>query len=1045
MLLESDEKIDAFEVSCVQTGRPLHQLMASNSFKNQLRNWITPYVIKTSSVTRVMADGGPVGSSNKESTISAASCNLEVELSGRSNLISRVCWQLKDGNAPKPVDLSFYVGSQMLHSVTLTARQTGADDIVRTFSWPIPSSLFEGKENLLEIRASSPNHHTVSKSLLFGHGHFDSALKYVGGGKIEGFMQERVALPREISLQIAIDSKEFFDIAIEMNRGIISSNGRFTFTLPPQYLDGLPHLVELMADGEILQTIHVIYSLRGYIEKLDNHELVGWVYDNMSDRPLELLIEVDGIELPVVVADRQRLDVGRKCGFTCNLSPATQGKAAFNVTIKTKETLLPILQTPKYYFRTDGLIETLRRLTASSEISQSNRLDDIAIAKYLVPRLIRELRNEVGQGVVLNRSPIKAHKTVKVIVPVYDGLEETLRCLLALFKSKEVNTTPFEVVLIDDCGPNPAISPMLKKVAQRPDVTLLVNELNIGFVRSVNKALRLTSGHDVVLLNADAVVNGNWLDRIHNIAYNDDRIASVTPFSNNATICSYPDPELENSMPEELSLQEIDSLCSKANDGIALEIPSGVGFCMYMKAEAIAEVGLLDAEKFGMGYGEENDWCVRARDIGWKHMHACDTFVEHIGGVSFGKDKKNNLVEKNLVVLGKTYPEYTPIIIDFIQSDPARIYRNRITVQRMSLLLSAARERHLYISHSFGGGIEVFCNNQAKDLERENIAVIMLESIGTEARLRYGELIATYRTNEELDELCTALKNLALNRIHVNSDIGHSTKIWDLADMLQVPLDVTIHDYTFVCPRVNFMTKLGNYCGEPSEAQKCDQCINKNGTYAFLDQRFKNLNSSVSTWREYYGAKLSTAENVYAPDEDAAERIAKYFPIVQIKVRPHTYNGTIPKIQRPTRHRGEILKVAVIGAIGPHKGFDLLHACVAHAHQNDLPLHFVVVGYTCDDDKLRNYDNISITGKFEQDMLGDILAEHNCHVSLFLSPWPETYSYTLTEALLAGLWPVVLPIGAQASRVKALEYGTILPRNTNAPEVNDILLSLAAG
>lgn len=139
------------------------------------------------------------------------------------------------------------------------------------------------------------------------------------------------------------------------------------------------------------------------------------------------------------------------------------------------------------------------------------------------------------------------------------------------------------------------------------------------------------------------------------------------------------------------------------------------------------------------------------------------------------------------------------------------------------------------------------------------------------------------------------------------------------------------------------------------------------------------------------------------------------------------------------------MRIAVIGAIGPHKGFELLSACIAQADQHNLPLEFIVIGYTCDDKLLKQYQNVQISGKFEQEMLTGMLSDYECHAALFLSPWPETYSYTLTESLLSGLWPVVLPIGAQASRVKALGYGTILDDGATAKEINRSLLELGFG
>ena len=93
---------------------------------------------------------------------------------------------------------------------------------------------------------------------------------------------------------------------------------------------------------------------------------------------------------------------------------------------------------------------------------------------------------------------------------------------------------------------------------------------------------------------------------------------------------------------------------------------------------------------------------------------------------------------------------------------------------------------------------------------------------------------------------------------------------------------------------------------------------------------------------------------------------------------------------------GDELRIAVIGAIGPNKGYDLLLALVQHAEIMAPQLRFFIVGYTADDKPFESLSNISITGKYAHDNLNSLLVKQDCHIALFLSPWPETYSYTLS-------------------------------------------------
>src|SRR5262249_39452413 len=144
---------------------------------------------------------------------------------------------------------------------------------------------------------------------------------------------------------------------------------------------------------------------------------------------------------------------------------------------------------------------------------------------------------------------------------------------------------------------------------------------------------------DVVLLNSDTEVANDWLDRLHACAASDAKIATVTPFSNNATICSYPFHGWQGSVPGTLGLAELDRVFARANAGRVVDLPTAVGFCMYIRRPALDALGLFDAERYGRGYGEENDFCMRAAKVGWRNVLAGDVFVYHEGSVSFSVER----------------------------------------------------------------------------------------------------------------------------------------------------------------------------------------------------------------------------------------------------------------------------------------------------------------------------------------------------------------------------------------------------------------------
>lgn len=271
--------------------------------------------------------------------------------------------------------------------------------------------------------------------------------------------------------------------------------------------------------------------------------------------------------------------------------------------------------------------------------------------------------------------------TVHIIIPVFRGLDETRRCIHSVLTSNV--QTPFRVVVIDDSSPEPALSAWLVEMAaQDRRIELLRNDTNRGFVASVNRGMRNAAGHDVLLLNSDTEVANDWLDRLVRCAYSAQDIGTVTPFSNNATICSYPFPDWNAGLPGNLSLQELDRLFTRVNAGRHVEIPTAVGFCMYIRGDCLQQVGLFDEERFGRGYGEENDFSQRAKKHGWKNVACCDVFIFHAGSVSFGKERAA-LSRQAEQRLGTLHPGYHAEVQTFIELDPLRVERQRVNEARL--------------------------------------------------------------------------------------------------------------------------------------------------------------------------------------------------------------------------------------------------------------------------------------------------------------------------------------------------------------------------
>lgn len=270
--------------------------------------------------------------------------------------------------------------------------------------------------------------------------------------------------------------------------------------------------------------------------------------------------------------------------------------------------------------------------------------------------------------------------TVEIVVPVYGNLELVQRCVGSVLGT--TGSASWHMTLIDDASPDPEVRAWLREFARNhPGVTVLENARNLGFVQTVNLGMRLGGRRDVILLNSDTQVANDWLDRLRAAALGQPAVGTVTPFSNNATICSYPQFCADNPLPPGRDTAAMDRLCAGSNRGQAVEIPTAVGFCMYIRRACLDQVGEFDAANFGKGYGEENDFCLRATALGWKHLHALDVFVYHEGGASF-KESRVALQANALAAIRRLHPGYEEMIREFVQKDPARPYREAIDQAR---------------------------------------------------------------------------------------------------------------------------------------------------------------------------------------------------------------------------------------------------------------------------------------------------------------------------------------------------------------------------
>ncbi|MDE2334665.1 MAG: glycosyltransferase [Rhodospirillales bacterium] len=644
------------------------------------------------------------------------------------------------------------------------------------------------------------------------------------------------------------------------------------------------------------------------------------------------------------------------------------------------------------------------------------------------------------------RASARPRRPIAVVLPVYgDGAaanrEATLACLAALDATLPRAAA---LVIVDDASPDPVLAAALEARAGRRSTQMIRLRNNLGFCAAANAGLRaawrLTPPRDVVLLNSDTLPAPGWIERLREAVHAAADIGTASPLSNDATILSYPRADQRNAVPTEVAA--LGRLAASAG-GEPVSVPTGVGFCLYIRRECLAATGLLRGDLFAQGYGEENDFCRRAAWLGWRHVAVPRAYVAHRGGGSFGAATAA-LVERNSEVMERLHPGYAAAIARWIEADPLAPARRALDAARLAA--TKPRDSVLLVTHDDGGGVEQAVRARIGDLEAAGQQALLLRPVllgdgDGETRYRAGlcrlddstgafpNLV--FRLPGEVSALQALLRRRQVRGIEIHHLLGHDRAVAGLARALGVPLAWHVHDYACICPRVTFSWPDGRYCGEPAEAGACEACIADHG-------RRDGSALTVAALRAASAAALASAR-VTVPSADVATRLARHLPGVAAQVVRPESDADLPALAPvpPARRR----RIVVPGAIGPEKGYDVLLACARDAASRDLPIEFVVVGYSLDDARLMATGRVWVTGRYEAADGEALLRAQGASLAFIPSTCPETWCFALSLAWRAGLAACSFDLGAQAERIRASGRGFLLPLGLAPGSINAALLA----
>ena len=625
-------------------------------------------------------------------------------------------------------------------------------------------------------------------------------------------------------------------------------------------------------------------------------------------------------------------------------------------------------------------------------------------------------------------SPLATASTayvIDIVVPVYNAPADVRICVESVLAHLRSDV---RVVVIDDASPDPAIGVFLAELeaGAHPQVLVLRNERNLGFTATANRGMALSRA-DVILLNSDTIVTPGWLDAMMHCVATDESIGTVTPFSNNAEICSFPRFCVNNAWPEGDDPAPLAATIASAAVPTYPDLPTGVGFCMFVRRALLDAVGPFDMA-FGLGYGEENDLCLRAARAGWRNVLADNAFVVHTGGRSFA-GQKSELGVRNMEVLLERHPHYLDMVRAYIAADPLRALREAAAMRRS--VAGAPGRGILHVIHYHGGGTETHVRALiagSRDRWRHYLAIAVDDCWQVEEHRADGSLVTLEfrrgpheRWREFLGGLCATF-GITLIHLH-NISACRAGILTALADF-PIPFGYTVHDLNFACPTITFLGTDGMYCGARTEVAVCTRCLQN-------QPAFDQVN--IAAWRAQHHAMLRDAAFVVTPSQWTAATFAGYFSDCPVTIIPHGSPVGVPAPAASVRAakplpEDDVPAVAILGAIGPDKGARRIERLVTLARARGVRVRFVVIGYLdVEHGPWQAADAmLTVHGRYEPAQLPALLDAYRVALVLYPSAGPETFSYTLSEAWAAGRPVLVPPLGALAERVRDSGAGWVL-------------------
>jgi GT2 family glycosyltransferase len=653
------------------------------------------------------------------------------------------------------------------------------------------------------------------------------------------------------------------------------------------------------------------------------------------------------------------------------------------------------------------------------------------------------------RGGLLDALPVGDLPPVAILVPIHNAADDLARCILSVLRH---TTGAARLLLLDDASTEPAVADLLRRWEGQPGIEVHRSARNLGFAGTINRGVALAGGDDVVLLNSDTVVGPGWLDGLRLAAHASPRVGTVTAVSNNAGAFSVPEPGEDNAPPAWFEAEDLARLARQSALALWTPVPTGHGFCLYVRRACLDAVGAFDAAAFPQGYGEENDFCLRAGRAGFEHLVDDRTLVWHRRSASF-REARHPHLEAGRAVLAERYPEYASLVTAF-EEDGALLamrWRMRRALERTRREATTPRPRVLFVLSTRTGGTPQ-TNRDLMEALSDRYEAWVLHAEGQELELwRHGEpepverhrldhpvRPGLHRSAEYDRRIADLLVRHGFELVHIRHLLWHGLGLPEVCRRLGIPVVLSFHDFYTVCPTIKLLDAERRFCaGHCTKGEaECRPELWPPASMPPLRNRF------VHRWREMMAEAMTSCDAFVTTSPQARGILLDHFPQLRpagIRLIPHgrSFAEFLSLAAEPTPE--EPLRVLVPGNISAAKGGALIAALAELDIDRDIEFH--VLG-AVDAVLQQQRAGVVLHGRYERDGFADHVRRIRPHLAAVLSIWPETYCHTLTECWSVGLPVLGLRLGAVEERITAEGGGWLLDVETEPAAILRMLQSL---